>query len=99
MVESYTRCCRIMTIGDWGRKRQCSRKGVVMHNGKMYCKQHDPKRIEQKKLKQQQKFDSQTMLDKRKHILLSMAVNIDTKDLDNYELTKIRNKNEETKSS
>jgi len=38
-------------------KRQCHRKGVVLRDGKLYCRQHDPIVIKAKEAARRQKDD------------------------------------------
>ena len=49
------RCCETVWVDDW-HKSQCSRQAVIEHDGKHYCKIHDPEYIKVKNEKANAKF-------------------------------------------
>jgi len=56
-LDKKLRC--VARVFDRWHSHQCSRKGVVEQDGKLYCKQHDPERIKSKREAETGKFKAQ----------------------------------------
>lgn len=55
-----TRCGKqVQSDGMGFHYHQCQRKGVVEHEGKWYCKQHDPKEVARRREAQTKKWNAE----------------------------------------
>ncbi len=72
--------------GMWPRHHQCLRNGVVLCDGKWYCKQHDPvaveKRAEELRAKYDAKWDKGQEEWRRKKAMAKVCGGISTDDLE-----------------
>lgn len=58
MSAEHNQCCQqVREAGSWPRFHQCSRKSVVVREGKAYCAQHDPVKVASKQNARQQALD------------------------------------------
>ncbi len=75
----------VSEVGVW-HSHQCSRKGVVLREGKWYCKQHDPvavkKRVEEQRAKYDAKWDKKQEGWRRDRATGKACVGISTDDLE-----------------
>lgn len=63
-MDLSDRCCESV-YGDWHSHR-CSRKGIVLREGKKYCKQHDPELVKEKDDRRNEKWNHERAVNQRK---------------------------------
>ena len=62
------RCCKHIFTGErWDFSgHQCSRKGIIEKDGKLYCKIHDPEAEQKRRKEQQEKWDAERKVENAK---------------------------------
>jgi hypothetical protein len=69
MSEQPQQCSELVRDENrWFSLHQCSRKGTLTHNGKLYCKQHYPPNVEKKDAEREARWarESELLILKRK---------------------------------
>lgn len=76
-----TRCCHpvVQYTGGWYRgTRQCERSWTITRNEKHYCKQHDPRKIEERRTGREKKEDMDTARRVLGHAAVTLYDQLDT---------------------
>ena len=87
--EDTTKCIKTIWGGPCSHGRQCSRKRGYGEGG-LYCKQHDPENVEQKRVLEQEKYEAESKArqDKydRRRFMSKLAEGIPTEEISKYKL-------------
>ena len=80
-IPDGERCC-VRVAGYSGHHfSQCSRRGVVTHEGRLYCWQHDPKAVKTRGLTRGERWSAEQQVIMREHAALSACEGIATDSL------------------
>jgi hypothetical protein len=67
---------RVRGESRWPSFHQCSRKGTLTHNGKLYCKQHYPPNVEQKDAEREARWARESELNTLKYEIRSRGEDV-----------------------
>lgn len=58
-MSDLGKCCETVFEGAGFRRSRCSRAAKVTRNGKPYCTQHDPEKVDSRRIARNAKWDAE----------------------------------------